>query len=455
MQGLAMPLSNPNRRDVLQIGCSSALGLGLSTTGQATPTTGRAKSVILVFLTGGASHIDTFDPKPQGGDARGEFDTIGTRIPGIRFTEHLPELAKRANQLAIVRSMAHRDNRHLSGTHNTLTGTIQPFRGNSNQDKELDRRDWPCYGGVVAKQRTSPADVPSQVTLPNPLIEGPLTWPGQHAGFLGSKHDPLVINSDPNAEDFRVAGLSLVDGLTISRIQHRQSLLTRLNRLNRSVEQSGPAIQVSEQRDSAYRLLTSTRLERALNIQSEPEKVRERYGRSTLGQTLLLARRLAEAEVPVVQCNMGIVQTWDTHTNNFPRLKDSLLPSLDSGLSALLDDLSERSLLDQTLVIAVGEFGRTPRISTLPTAKTVGRDHWAWCYTAVFAGADVFGGQVIGKSDRIGAYPLSAPYHPNDLGATVYRALGISPEQEVHDALGRPLRLNQGQPIEALSSGAG
>ncbi len=449
-----MPHRQLLRREALQIGCSSVLGLGLPALLRgAAIERRRAKSVVLVFLTGGASHIDTFDPKPDATEIRGEFKPINTRITGVQFTEHLPRLADRANRLAIVRSMAHRDNRHLSGTHNTLTGAIQPFRGNSNEDKELDRRDWPSYGSAVAHLRSRQDGVPSQVTLPNPLIEGPLTWPGQHAGFLGAKYDPLIVKDDPNKTEFKVSGLTLRDELSIARLDDRRALLRRMNQLDASVDQITRVRQFSDEQDAAYNLLTSPKLAGALDIQKEPDANRERYGRNTLGQTLLLARRLVEIEVPVVQCNMGIVQSWDTHSDNFPRMKDRLLPGLDQGASALLDDLQDRGLLEQTLVIIVGEFGRTPRISTLPSATTVGRDHWAWCYTAVLAGAGVKGGQIIGKSDRNGAYPITTPYHPNDLGATIYQSLGLNPSTEVHDQLGRPLRLNQGTVMDVLYTG--
>ena len=443
-----------SRRNILQVGCSSLLGLGLGDLSQgATMNRRRAKSVVLVFLTGGASHIDTFDPKPDAVDIRGEFKPIKTRVPGVQFTEHVPKLADRADRFAIVRSMAHRDNRHLSGTHNTLTGSIQTFRGNANEDKELDRRDWPSYGAAVSYLQDSETGVPSQITLPNPLIEGPLTWPGQHAGFLGAKYDPFIVKDDPNKAGFRVNGLTLKDELSFARLEDRKGLLTRLNRLNRQIDDMTTSRQLTDERNAAYDLLTSPKLGTAFDISLESAANRDRYGRNTLGQTLLLARRLVEAEVPVIQCNMGIVQSWDTHSDNFPRLKNRLLPGLDQGASALIDDLEQRNLLDETLVVIVGEFGRTPRISTLPNAKSVGRDHWAWCYTALFAGAGVHGGQVIGKSDRIGAYPVTTPFHPNDLGATIYNALGVEHTTIVHDTFGRPIRLNQGKVMDVLFDG--
>jgi len=448
-------LPGVNRRELLQVGCSGLLGLTLPAVfadrTSAAQSTSSGKSVILVFQSGGGSHLDTFDPKPEAPDnTRGEFGVIDTTLPGIKFSEHVPHLASRTDQLAIVRSMAHSDNRHLSGTHNTLTGSIQPFRGDANEDKELNRGDWPNYGGALNYLAPRNNGLPSHVTLSNPLIEGALTWPGQHAGFLGAAHDPWGINSDPNSEGFKVDGLAFPDGLSVARLRDRQQLLTRYNVQNGGLDNWAQRQQFTSQQQNAYTLLTSGKVAKAFDINSESEKMRERYGRNKSGQTLLLARRLVQAGVPVVQCNMGTVQSWDTHTDNWGKLKNKLLPGLDLGVSALLDDLTEQGMIDDTLVIVVGEFGRTPAISTLPGQTKPGRGHWARCYTALFAGGGVKGGQVIGSSDRIGGYPRTPPYHPNDLGATVYRTLGIEPHTTVPDKLGRPIMLNKGTAMDVL-----
>ncbi len=443
-----------DRREVLQAGCSSFLGLTLPTLLQKRAVAAlperRAKSVVLVFLSGGGSHIDMFDPKPDSPETKGEFAPIATRVPGVHFTEMMPEMAARADRFTVVRSMSHTDNRHLSGSHNTLTGAVQPFRGSSNQDKSLHRADWPCYGAALDAFRPPPSGSPSHVTIPVPLIEGVLVWPGQHAGFLGSKFDPFQVNSDPNSEGFAVEGLSLTEGLSVERLQRRRQLLDSANQREAFLEASQLGRQFADNQESAFSLLTSSKLATAFDIKQEPDDVRERYGRNRMGQTLLLARRLVEAEVPVVQCNMGHVQIWDTHVNPFPRLKNDLLPPLDLGVSMLLDDLSDRGLIDQTLVIVVGEFGRTPRISPLANQAVPGRHHWAPAYSAVFAGAGVRGGQVIGKTDEIGAYPLTKTYHPNDLGATVYSLLGVDPETMLRDKLDRPMLLNQGKFMDVL-----
>lgn len=445
-----------HRRELLQVGCSSFFGLGLSGVlrGQAAADAGRrrAKSVVLVFLTGGGSHLDMFDPKPDASEIKGEYGPLATSLPGVYYTEMMPQLAARAHKMATVRSMAHGDNRHLSGTHHFLTGTVQTFRGNSNEDKSLNRGDWPSYGAAVSYLRPRGDALPSQVTLPNPLIEGSLVWPGQHAGFLGAKHDPFVLNNDPNKDDYQVSGLSLMDGLSIRRLEDRRRLLDQVNRQEESLVASPQASKFGYEQERAFSLLTSPGLKSALDIQAEPDDVRDRYGRHKYGQTLLLARRLVELEMPVIQCNMGHVQMWDTHVNHFPRLK-TMLPALDTGLSAFLDDLEQRGSLDQTLVICVGEFGRTPTISPLPGQTVPGRHHWAHGYTALFAGAGVRG-QLIGETDRTGGRPVTKSYSPDDIGATVYSALGIDLETMIPDRLERPRHLNEGKVMDVLYTGA-
>lgn len=443
-----------DRRELLQAGCSGFLGLTLpvilASRSTATAQKPSAKSVVLVFLTGGGSHIDTFDPKPRSPEIKGEFGPIDTRISGVQFTEHIPKLADRADQFAIVRSMSHNDNRHLSGTHNTLTGQPQVFRGNANEDKMLNRGDSPSYGSAIAHLRLHDNGLPGQVTLPNPLVEGHLVWPGQHAGILGARFDPLQILGGKDSEDFRIRGMQLPDGLSVQRVSNRRALLQTLNENSDAADDWAASQTFNEQQQVAYTMLTSSKLAKALQINDEPQSLRDRYGNHTMGKTLLLARRLVEAEVPVVQCNMGIVQTWDNHENIFGTLKDRLLPQLDESLSALLDDLKNTGLLDQTLVVCVGEFGRTPRISQLRSDASPGRDHWAWAYSALFAGAGVQGGRVVGATDRNGKYPTTSPFHPNDLGATIYEKMGIDPALIIHDHLGRPFPLNCGKAIHEL-----
>lgn len=458
------PHSLINRRGFLQVGFSGMLGLGLplllgararacQDADRAGVTRRSPKSVIVVFLTGAASHLDTFDPKPEApAEIRGEFQTMATRVPGLAVCEHLPRLAARADKFAVVRSLSHRENNHLVATHHVLTGHPQP---GAFFDKVASRDDWPCYSAVLDHLRSRSDGIPSGVNLPTFLVEGPLTWPGQHAGFLGARHDPLQVSRDPNLADFRVDSLRPAPGIEITRLHDRRGLLAQVDHQQARIAETAAATRLSDQQRLAFSVLASGRIARAFDIDHEPAAVRDHYGRHAFGQSLLLARRLVEAGVPVVQANMGIVQNWDTHSENFGRLRSQLLPPLDRGVAALLDDLQASGLLDETLVLVMGEFGRTPRITTLPGANSPGRDHWAPCFSALFAGAGVRGGQVIGRSDRIGAYPATNPYAPDDVGATVFHVLGINPDVEVRDRLDRPVRLNRGEVMQSLFTGRG
>ncbi len=443
-----------HRRELLQVGFSGLLGLGLPAlaAGRAgAANRGRPKSVLIVFLTGAASHIDTFDPKPDAPpEVRGEFATIATKVSGLRVGEHLPRLAARAEKYAIVRSLAHRENNHLVATHHVLTGYPQP---GAFFDKVASRDDWPCYSGALNYLRPRSDGVPSGVNLPTFLMEGPLTWPGQHAGFLGPKYDPWQITRDPSKPDFRVDSLTLAPGLEVNRLQNRRSLLEQVDRQRERLAEVAAARRLSDQQHLAFSVLTSGKVAKAFELDREPLAVRERYGRHAFGQSLLLARRLVQAGVPVVQANMGRVQNWDNHSNIFRTLKNRLLPPLDQAVAALLDDLEATGLLGDTLVMMLGEFGRKPKITTQPGAKSPGRDHWAPCFFGLFAGAGVRGGQVIGRSDKIGAYPITTPYSPDDVGATVYHVLGIDPDAEVRDRQDRPVRLNRGEVIRPLFTG--
>lgn len=442
------------RRELMQVGYSGLLGVGLPSIlgGRSVAADGtRAsqvslktpKSVLIVFLTGAASHHDTFDMKPEAPvEIRGEFKSIDTSLPGLQVCEHLPQLAARAHQYAVIRTLSHRDNNHLMSTHHVLTGNQQP---GGFFDKVASRDDWPNYAAACAYLRPRHDGIPSGVNLPTFLMEGPLTWPGQHAGFLGPKYDPWQITGDPAKPDFRVDSLSLSPGLDITRLENRRSLLGELNRQQRSMESAAESLRMSNDQQLAFSILTSSRLAQAFQLDRESDTVRDRYGRNTTGQSLLLARRLIEVGVPVVQTNIGRVQNWDNHGDIFNALKKRLLPPLDQGVAALLDDLSASGRLEDTLVMMLGEFGRTPQIN-----PGRGRDHWGPCFFGVFAGAGVRPGQVIGKSDEIGAYPATASYSPNDVGATVYHLLGIPPESEVRDRLNRPVTLNPGEVIAPL-----
>ncbi|MGP0066329.1 MAG: DUF1501 domain-containing protein [Isosphaeraceae bacterium] len=444
------------RRQFLQVGYSGLLGMGLpgllaargAGAASAGNSTGRAKSVIVILLSGGLGQHDSFDMKPEAPEAmRGEFKPIDTAVPGIRICEHLPGLSARAGRLAIVRSMAHPEGNHLVAVHRVLTGQPSNPRGASDLDRVASRNDFPCYAAVLDSVRRRDDGIPNGVALPLRLVEGPLTWPGQDAGFLGPRHDPWQLRIDPNRPDFHDDSLALPEGLDPDRLHRRRHLLGQC-----AVPPAGDAF--LDQQDAAMALLCSGRVGRALDIEHEDPRLVDRYGRHLFGRSLLIARRLVEAGVPIVQATMGIVQTWDTHVANFPRLRDSLMPPLDQAVSALLDDLGSRGLLDETLVVMLGEFGRTPKISQLTPGAVPGRDHWPFVFPAVFAGAGVVGGQVIGKSDRLGAYPVSRSFGPPDLAATIYRALGVDPQTELRDRFGRPIRLCTGEAIAPLYSTA-
>ena len=415
---------------------------------------GKAKSVLIVLLSGGPSQLDTLDPKPDApAEIRGEFNTIGTTIPGVAVCEHLPKLAQQTDRWAIVRTLAHREQNHLLATHVALTGRPCPsLKGGNDLDRVESRSDFPNFASALNYVRPRSDGIPSGVSLPNYLIEGPLTWPGQHSGFLGPKFDPWQIQGDPNEKNFRMEALSLRDGMTTDRLQSRRNLLDQFNRDRHNVSNQ-ESIAFRDQQQVAFNLLTSGKMVDAFDISREADAVRDRYGRNKFGQSLLLSRRLIEAGVPIVQATMGIVQTWDTHTDNWGKLKNTLLPQLDQGLAALTDDLIASGLLDQTLIVVMGEFGRTPKISTLPGQTIPGRDHWAAAYSGLFAGAGVMGGQVIGQTDASAAYPVTRAWSPADICSTLFNALGVEHNVTIVDPLQRPHHLLNGTIINPLYTG--
>lgn len=445
-----------SRRELLQAGYSGLLGVGLNSVlagrAQAAPQANlepprSPKSVIIVFLTGACSHHDTFDMKLDApAEIRGEFRPIATSIPGYSICEHLPHLAARASKYAVVRTLSHQDNNHLMSTHHVLTGEKQP---GGFFDKIASRDDWPCYSAGLAFVRRRSDGLPTGVNLPTYLREGPLTWPGQHAGFLGPNYDPWQITGDPNTPQFKVDALTMAAGMDVVHLGRRQMLLDEINRKQAQFEEVAQSLRLQKDQQLAINLLTSSRLAQAFELHRESNETRDCYGRTTFGQSLLTARRLVEAGIPVVQANMGHVQNWDNHGDIFQTLKKRLLPPLDQGVAALLDDLESTGLLKDTLVMMLGEFGRTPKIN-----GGKGRDHWGPCFFGLFAGAGVQGGQIIGRSDASGAFPATRGFSPNDVGATVYHLLGLPNEVHVTDRLNRPVLLNRGEVIESLFSGA-
>jgi hypothetical protein len=409
---------------------------------------GRAKSCILTFLWGGPSQLDTWDPKPNAPEnIRGPFRPISTNVPGISIGENFPLLSRQAKRLSIVRSMNHDDAAHLSTAHRLLTGHLAPTPNSDSAGPSP--RDWPHLGALVAKLRPTSSAVPSAVNMPwtvmHPAAPGGKA-PGQDAGWLGKAFDPFHIHGDPNDSTFHVEGLGLPVGISSGRLAFRRELLQHLASATDLSGRGPKAWSVYQQK--SLDALVSAEARGAFQIDREDPKLRDRYGRNIHGQCLLLARRLVEAGVGLVTVNWHDdgQNFWDTHGDNFNQLKNRLMPPADQGFSALLDDLGSRGLLGETLVVWVGEFGRTPRI----TKANSGREHWPHCYSAVLAGAGVKEGSVYGSSDRWAAYPASDPVSPDDLGATILHALGVDPATMVKDTLDRPLRINDGSPIVRL-----
>jgi hypothetical protein len=443
----------PTRRRWLQLGGLGAVGLSLPQLLQARQQSTSARSCILFLLHGGPSQLDIWDMKPDApAEIRGEFKPSVTSAPGVRFTERLPLLAKQAHRFSIVRSMTHSAINHNAATYFATTGNPPPREQIAFTPTE---NDFPHLGAQFTFARPGKSNVPSAVSLPDPVGDGPYLCPGQNGGFLGAAHAPFGIVGDPNSDDFVVEGLhEASDG---QRVAQRQALLrsidSRLGRLadDRRIEDLG------RHQQQAFNLLTSNATRRAFDIRSEPERVRERYGRHKYGQSLLLARRLVEAGVGLVTVYWGgrvnnPLPHWDTHMNNNRRLRDELLPPFDQCFSAFLDDMAQRGLLESTLVVCMGEFGRTPRFGqfTGNGVDDTGRDHWAQCYSLVIAGGPQPGGRIIGRSDKFAAYPADEPISPADLSASLLQALGIDPKGEVRDNFGRTVPFSEGKVIQSL-----
>jgi hypothetical protein len=440
------------RREWLRAGGISSLGLMLpellrgraSAAGQAGGF-GRARSCIVVFLFGAPAHQDVWDLKPEApAEVRGEFRPIASKVPGILVGEHIPRIAQQAHRLAIVRSVSHPDNTHTVAMHYMLTGH-RHIRPNTNPQNEPT--DFPTLGAVVQLLRAGRGALPAGISLNAPANQVSAAnhiFPGFFAGFLGSAHDPLFIAQDPSKPDFQP--FPIARGAEPDRLLHRKALLAVVDRQRQALGQAASARSLDAHTAKAFDLITSPAARRAFDLGQESQRVREQYGWSAFGQGCLLARRLVEAGVGLVTVNWARDDAfWDTHADNFRLLKNSLLPPFDRGFSALLEDLSQRSLLDETLVICLGEFGRTPKIN-----KAAGRDHWAACNSVVLAGAGIRGGVVHGASDRQAAYPITPPVSPADLSATIYHALGIDHRRHVRDQLGKPLPLSDGTPLAAL-----
>jgi hypothetical protein len=427
-----------------------------------------AKSTILFFLCGGASHVDTWDMKPDAPSAyRTPFRPIATSADGIQLCEHLPMTSKVAHHMAIVRSVSdfgRATGDHHAGYYYNLTGHApdQTFRTQGNDRKPL-ATDWPFMGSVIGSRLPQHPSLPQIITLPHKPSKLPFTRPGQFAGKLGLDHDPFYLDGDPGKPtQFRAPSLTLSGGDGKVRLDERRALLETLNDARREFDLNASMTQYDRQQEKAFSLLASASTASAFDLSSEPLALRERYGQTINGMSLLMARRLVEAEVPFItvfwkedpalhsKCKSA--GGWDTHGNNFACLKDDLLPEFDRGYSALIEDLSNRGLLDDTLVLVSSEMGRKPLIGDRRSGgvEGAGRDHWTACMSVLMAGGGIRGGQVYGSTDRFGEYPDEKALSPADVTRTVYHAMGIDNLAAV-DREGRPFNLlDEGRPLVEL-----
>jgi len=444
-----------SRRQLLKVGGLGLLGLNMPGLLRAAAAKKgpkpKVKSVIFLFQFGGPSHIDMFDRKPNAPEAyRGPLKGIPTTVPGLHVCEGLERTAKIMDKVTLIRSMTHTMKNHNSATYYALTGHAPPSDDIRLRDSlEL----YPAYGSIVDKLAPLRGDMPTFVSYPHVLADGSIT-PGQHASFLGKAHDPLFFTQDPNDPNFSLPELSLPADLSLERLQSRRELQKLIDQQSRLLDYSAAAKGLDAYYEKALTMLNSPRLRKAFDLASEPEKVREAYGRTTYGQGCLLARRLVEAGTKFVtvyfSSNIGGQSTesggWDTHgfnnTRMYPIIQKYHLPITDQTLPTFLNDMDERGLLEDTLVVWMGEFGRTPKIN-----ENASRDHWPQCYTVLLAGAGVKRGFIYGASDKTGSLPAENPARPDDLAATIYYLLGIDPHTEVMGVGDRPLVIADGKPV--------
>ena len=428
------------RRDALRLGTASIFGsaIGLSDLVRAgeDPLNRNDLSLIYVFLHGGQSHLDTFDLKPDApAEFRGEFKPIKTKIPGLLMSEHLPKMAAQLDKYSIIRSFRHHNSDHGPADHYMLTGYFPAAGFNSNLSPNNQR---PTAGSIVSKSLGSRGSVPAYVALPK-------MHPSGGPAYLGASHAPFVIEADPSSPNFSVPDLVPPPVIAANRMNDRRKLLENVDKYHKALEvqANSNAKTISTFRSRAFDLMTSQEAKKAFDIHSEPEKLRDEYGRHTLGQSCLMARRLTEAGVRCVTIDHS---NWDTHDGNFEVLKKTLLPVYDTAISTLFRDLADRGRLDKTLVVVTGEFGRTPRIN-----KNSGRDHWGSAFSVVVGGGGIKPGIVVGKTDARAEKPSSDPYGPEDLFATMMNSLGINPKGEFHMPDGRPVGIvNNGRIISEL-----
>jgi hypothetical protein len=452
------------RREMLRAGSLGLVGLSLpellrSRQAQAaarpagSAQRGRARSCIVLFLLGGPPQHSTWDPKPDApAEIRGEFRPIATRVPGIDICELLPRTAQLTNAICLLRAVSSNDNAHSSSGYYMMTG--QPHQPMNFENANPGApNNYPTLGGIVRRLRQGNHAFPAAVTLPHRIFNtNGSVWPGQDAGFLGRGADPWLFNCRPAAPDFRIPDFALPVDVPDGRLESRRSLLHLVNSRLDAVDRSEILGAFGQQSRQAFDLLRSSQARQAFVLERESGRVRDRYGWSQFGQSCLLARRLVEAGVSLVQVNWyrgpdepADNPCWDSHTHEAARLRTVLMPPLDQGYSALLEDLAQRGLLDETLVVCMAEFGRSPRIN-----RAAGRDHWGYVYSLALAGGGVRGGQVYGSSDNVGGHPREGRVQPQDVTATIFHALGHEPNTEIHDNLGRPLPISRGEVIRQV-----
>ncbi|MCA9025987.1 MAG: DUF1501 domain-containing protein [Planctomycetaceae bacterium] len=484
----SLSMSNPvhpravSRRTAVQAGAVGLLGLGMNhlqalqsadaAEGEGQPRQS-AKSCIYIFLSGGLAQHESFDMKPQAPDTiRGEFSPIATSTPGLSICEHLPMLAARSHLWALCRSLTHSSNEHSAGHHIMLTGrSLLPPQFNAVKPLSTD---WPSIAAIAGVATVPRNNLPPVAVLPERLVHSSgRVIPGQFAGEMGSRRDPWFIEASPfhstsygaypeyafdhqhrNKPDnrvFQAPNISLSHGVTRDVFRHRVDLLDQLEHQRQMLDRHAHVEQFDLYRQGAISLLNDPTVRDAIDVTEADDRTQERYGKNSFGWSLLMARRLIETGVNLVQVNLGSDETWDTHGNAFPHLKDKLLPPTDRAVSALLDDLHESGQLDDTLIVMAGEFGRTPKISHLKEHYALpGRDHWGAVQSVFFAGGGVRGGNVIGASDAQGGYPEDDPQTPENFAATIYQALGIPANAVWHDAVNRPHQIYYGNPILGL-----
>ncbi|MGE0761113.1 MAG: DUF1501 domain-containing protein [Pirellulaceae bacterium] len=450
-----------NRREVLRVGGTGLLGLTLpqllqaaAVPGASAPRSfGRARSCIVLFLLGGPPQQSTWDLKPDApAEARGEIRPIATSLDGFQVGELMPRLARQADKLAILRAVSTGDNAHSSSGYYMMTGRPHAPQNRENANPGAPN-DWPNLGAVVQRLTSSPGMLPAAVRLPMHIFntDGSV-WPGQDAGFLGRSCDPWLFRCEPHAPDFRIDEFTLPLDIPLGRLEGRASLLQQLNGQLAALERSDRLAHFTGLARRAYDVLSSAPARAAFRLGDEPAATRERYGQTPFGQSTLLARRLIEAGVRLVQVNWyrgpdepSANPCWDSHTDETNRLRNVLVPPWDQAFAALLEDLDERGMLNETLVVCMAEFGRTPRMNA-----RAGRDHWGPVFSVALAGGGIRRGVVHGASDKLAAYPRDGLVRPEDLLATVFHCLGHAPETEYHDPLGRPFIVSRGHVIEPI-----